>query len=424
MAWSEDVLARFDAYGWHTQRVEDGNDLEAIEAAIDGGAGGRAAQPHRGAHRTSATARPTRQDTQKAHGAPLGPDEVRLTKEAYGWDPGPDVPHPGRRARATSGEAVPTRASGWSPTGTARVEAYAAAHPDARPPSCARRIAGELPRRLGRRPAGRTRTAPRRWRPATPRRTRSRRSRCALPGALRRRRGPVGEQPHRPRGRGRPVARPIAGRNIRFGVREHAMGGIANGIAYHGGLLPYVATFLNFSDYMRGSVRLAALIGAPRRLRLDARLGRPRRGRTDPPAGRALRGAARHAQPDVRAARRPQRGDRARGRLAVEQRRRPVGARAHAPEAARPAGHRGAGAAEGCRAGRLRARGGARRGRRGRRSPTSSSSRPARSCTLAMAARDGLTARGHPDARRLDALLGALRGAAGGVPRRGAAARA
>ena len=52
-----------------------------------------------------------------------------------------------------------------------------------------------------------------------------------------------------------------SGRNIRFGVREHAMGGIANGIAYHGGLLPYVATFLNFSDYMRGSVRLAALSG-------------------------------------------------------------------------------------------------------------------------------------------------------------------
>ena len=54
-----------------------------------------------------------------------------------------------------------------------------------------------------------------------------------------------------------------AGRNLRFGVREHAMGGIANGIAYHGGFHPYVATFLTFSDYMRGSVRLASLAGLP-----------------------------------------------------------------------------------------------------------------------------------------------------------------
>ena len=68
-------------------------------------------------------------------------------------------------------------------------------------------------------------------------------------------------QPHRPGRRGRLHAPSEAGRNIRFGVREHAMGAIANGIAYHGGLLPYVGTFLNFSDYMRGAVRLAALSG-------------------------------------------------------------------------------------------------------------------------------------------------------------------
>ena len=58
-----------------------------------------------------------------------------------------------------------------------------------------------------------------------------------------------------------PFAADEAGRNLRFGVREHAMGGIANGIAYHGGFIPYAGTFLNFSDYMRGSVRLAALAG-------------------------------------------------------------------------------------------------------------------------------------------------------------------
>ena len=107
MAWSEDVPARFDAYGWHTQRVADGNDLEAIEAAISAAEADE--RPSLIAVRTHiGYGSPNRQDTQKAHGQPLGPDEVRLTKEAYGWDPDrtfyiPDdalanVPRGGRRA--------------------------------------------------------------------------------------------------------------------------------------------------------------------------------------------------------------------------------------------------------------------------------------------------------------------------------------
>src|SRR5436190_1698883 len=86
MAWSEDVLRRFEAYGWGVGRVEDGNDLAAIEAAI------RATRaddrPSLVAVRTHiGYGAPHKQDTQKAHGSPLGPDEVRLVKEAYGWDP-------------------------------------------------------------------------------------------------------------------------------------------------------------------------------------------------------------------------------------------------------------------------------------------------------------------------------------------------
>ena len=72
------------------------------------------------------------------------------------------------------------------------------------------------------------------------------------------------------------------GRNIRFGVREHAMGGIGNGIAYHGGFIPYVATFLTFSDYMRGCRAAVGAVRAARHLRLDARLRRARRGRARP----------------------------------------------------------------------------------------------------------------------------------------------
>jgi transketolase len=85
MAWSEDVPARFAAYGWHTQRVADGNDVEAIAAAIE--AARADDRPSLIAVRTHiGFGSPNKQDSQKAHGAPLGPDEVRLTKEAYGWD--------------------------------------------------------------------------------------------------------------------------------------------------------------------------------------------------------------------------------------------------------------------------------------------------------------------------------------------------
>ena len=87
-AWTftEDVVARFDAYGWHTQRVDDGNDVAAINAAIE--AAKADDRPSLIAVRTHiGFGSPNKQDTQKAHGAPLGPEEVRLTKEAYGWDP-------------------------------------------------------------------------------------------------------------------------------------------------------------------------------------------------------------------------------------------------------------------------------------------------------------------------------------------------
>ena len=86
MAWSEDVPARFDAYGWHTQRVADGNDVEAICAAIE--AARADDRPSLIAVRTHiGFGSPNKHDSQKAHGSPLGPEEVRLTKEAYGWDP-------------------------------------------------------------------------------------------------------------------------------------------------------------------------------------------------------------------------------------------------------------------------------------------------------------------------------------------------
>ena len=150
MAWSEDVLARFDAYGWHTQRVADGNDLDAIEAAIEAARADE--RPSIISVRTTiGFGSPNKAGTSEAHGAPLGADEVRLTKEAYGLDPDKTFDIPADvlahfRARRRR------RARRSSPTGSERLAAYGEAFP-AEAAELRRRIAGPAARRLGRRPA-------------------------------------------------------------------------------------------------------------------------------------------------------------------------------------------------------------------------------------------------------------------------------
>ncbi len=253
-AWSEDVLGRFDAYGWHTQRVADGNDLAAIESAIETALADD--RPSLVAVRTHiGYGSPNKQDSQKAHGAPLGPEEVRLTKEAYGWDPDREFFVPDAVAAYFS-RAIPygeTLVDRWNE----RFAAYEGAHPD---------LAAELRRRL-------ERSLPSGWEAALPvyqpgddlaTRQVSQAAINALAPVLPELFGGAADlsESNLTDVKGAPdftAADP--GRNVRFGVREHAMGGIANGIALHGGLLPYVGTFLTFSDYMRGSVRLAALSG-------------------------------------------------------------------------------------------------------------------------------------------------------------------
>ena len=254
MAWSEDRVARFDAYGWHTQTVEDGNDIAAIEAAIE--AAQADDRPSLIAVRTHiGFGSPNKQDSQKAHGSPLGPDEVRLTKEAYGWDPDrtfyvPDEAAAVFRAAVPAGEAL---VADWE----GRMAAYADAHP---------RLAAELRRRL----AGELKAD---WdddlkiyetgsEVAT--RNASQDAIQALAGHVPELFGGAADlsESNLTDVKGEVnFSADEAGRNLRFGVREHAMGGIANGIAYHGGFIPYDATFLTFSDYMRGSVRLSALVG-------------------------------------------------------------------------------------------------------------------------------------------------------------------
>ncbi len=254
MAWSEDVLARFEAYRWQTARVEDGNDVGAIAAAIAGAH--RDARPSIIAVRTHiGFGSPNKQDSQKAHGAPLGPDEVRLTKEAYGWDPDaqflvPDEALDVFRAAIPAGDALVAEWKG-------RMSRYADGFPT-EAAELRRRFAGELRDDWD---AG-LRTYALGEDFAT--RQASQQAIASLAEPVPELFGGAADLSESNltdiKGAG-DFEVEAAGRNLRFGVREHAMGAVANGIAYHGGFIPYAATFLTFSDYMRGSVRLAALAG-------------------------------------------------------------------------------------------------------------------------------------------------------------------
>ena len=252
MAWSEDVTARFDAYGWHTQRVENGNDVAAIAAAVE--AAQQDDRPSLIAVRTHiGYGSPNRQDTQKAHGSPLGEDEVRLTKQAYGWDPDLHfhVPDEVREAFDRVAAQGTTHINDYE----RRFARYREDFPE---------LADELDRRL----AG---TLGDGWDAGLPTYEAGTEiaTRNASQDALQALAEPVpelfggaadlSESNLTDIKGGGDFSADDAGRNLRFGVREHAMGGALNGIAYHGGFIPYGGTFLTFSDYMRGAVRLAAL---------------------------------------------------------------------------------------------------------------------------------------------------------------------
>jgi transketolase len=254
MAWSEDRVARFDAYGWHTQSVTDGTDVAAIETAIEAAIADE--RPSFIAVRTHiGYGSPNKQDSQKAHGAPLGPDEVRMTKEAYGWDPDrtfyiPDDALAVFRAAVPAGDQL---VEAWND----RMAVYQEAHPDLAA-AFVRRMAGALDDgwdadlkgyESGSEVATRnaSQDAIQALAPRVP---------ALFGGAADLSESNLTDVKGEPN-----FSADEAGRNLRFGVREHGMGGIANGIAYHGGFIPYDATFLTFSDYMRGAVRLSALVG-------------------------------------------------------------------------------------------------------------------------------------------------------------------
>ena len=253
LAFSEDIPARFASYGWHVQAC-DGHDRGALATCLSA-ARAETERPSLIACRTHiGHGSPNKHDTEGVHGAPLGAAEIRLTKANIGWPEDAEFLVPAEAVAAFA----PLRARGAAKRAQheALMTAYAAAHPE---------LAAELAAAL----AG------------------------ALPGDLEAGLPDLGDKPMATRVSSGKIINALAarvpalwggsadlahstktlvdkggsfsrtnreGRNLHFGIREHAMAAIMNGMALHGGVIPYGATFLTFTDYMRGGMRLSALM--------------------------------------------------------------------------------------------------------------------------------------------------------------------
>jgi transketolase len=259
LAFGEDVAARFRAYGWNVLRVADGNtDLEGMSAAIEAAFSEKERPTLVAVRTTIAYGSPGKRDTAAAHGAPLGDEEIAKTKENLGWPPSPPFLVP-EDVLAHYREAV-GRGARQEKEWRDRFAAYRAAFPD---------LAREWERCMrGALPDG--------WADEIPKfaaeggaATRSSSKTVLNAIALKVPEllggsadlGPSNESVIKDGGEFLPEA-PPGGRNIHFGVREHGMGAVLNGMARHEGVIPYGATFLIFTDYMRPSIRLAAIMGS------------------------------------------------------------------------------------------------------------------------------------------------------------------
>ncbi len=254
LAFSEDTARRFESYGWHVQRVADGNDIAALDQAFTA-ARKTLDRPSLIIVRTHiGYGAPTKQDTAEAHGAALGVEEIKGAKQNLGWPSQEPFYVPAealdrwRKAGARGREAR----SSWQ----TRFATYQKAFPE---------LGAELERRLaGRLPAS--------WEQALPnlsadaaQATRAASGKVLnaiaskLPELVGGSADLAGSNNTLIKGTGDFAAGHYTERNFHFGVREHGMGAVMNGIALHRGLIPYGGTFLIFSDYMRPAIRLAAL---------------------------------------------------------------------------------------------------------------------------------------------------------------------
>jgi transketolase len=262
VALSEDVLKRYEAYGWHTQRVEDVNDVRAVHGAFVAARAERDRPSIISVRSIIGWPAPNKQNTGKAHGSALGADEVRATKEILGFPPDVSFHCPDEVLAHT--RQVVDRGRAAHAAWQERFDAWAAANPDK---------AAELERIRNRRlPDGWDAKLPD-FAGEKPMATRKASGACinALAPALPELWGGSADlaESNNTEIEGAESFLPAEhggspyGRILHFGIREHAMGAIMNGIALHGGTRVFGGTFLVFSDYMRGSVRLAALMGLP-----------------------------------------------------------------------------------------------------------------------------------------------------------------
>ena len=259
LAFTEDRMARFAAFGWHVQRVEHSNDVDAVAFALKTAREERS-RPSLILVRTHiGFGSPHKQDTAAAHGEPLGLEEVRLTKERLGWPVNPPF-HIPKEALEHFREAV-TRGSTAQAEWELRLKAYAEENPE---------LAVEFQRVMhGRLPKGWAADLPTFTSADGPMATRiaSGRTIAVLSSHLPEMMGgsaDLAPSTHTNMdGAGNFEPENRAGRNMHFGIREHAMGAILNGMVLHRGLIPYGGTFLVFSDYMRPPMRLAAMNGLP-----------------------------------------------------------------------------------------------------------------------------------------------------------------
>jgi len=273
LSFTEDVAKRFAAYGWHTAEVGDGNDLAALDQALVEATEETERPSLIAVHTVLGYGAPTKKGTFHAHGSPLGAEELRAAKRALEWPEEPRflVPDEARRPFRDAAARGERAEKSWNDL----LRRYGADHPELSQ-EFARRVRGELPEQ---------------WDAGLPafasggKGVSTRKASEAVLQAL-------GEQvpelvggsadlnpscltwlkgegdfghPTGPADRQGEVGGgwSPAGRNVHFGVREHAMGAVAVGMARHGGVRPFTGTFLVFSDYMRPPIRLAALMHAP-----------------------------------------------------------------------------------------------------------------------------------------------------------------
>ncbi len=256
LAFTEDVAKRFEAYGWHVRRIGSGTNVDVISTAVEA-ARRETSRPSLICVKTNiGHGSPNKQGTHAVHGAPLGDEEIRLTKKNLGWpeDQSFYVPDDALKIFRKCVSKGQTAEHHWQQ----QIEAYRDAYPELAK-TWEQVVSGELPQG---------------WETSLPEfssdtalatRASSGKTLNAIADAIPALVGGSADLAPSNNTRlseyGSIMPDDFSGRNLHFGVREHAMGAMLNGLALHGGFIPYGGTFLVFCDYVRPAIRLAALMG-------------------------------------------------------------------------------------------------------------------------------------------------------------------